>query len=164
MRFILIMVATVLGTTPAVAQDKTKFWSLEKKKAAFSNEPLWDARVHAKDGLGGGRIAVFCSKGSKFWFVVETGNYIGPSHKEPHLNFKYQFDMQPVKEIRLTGRGKTLNGEDINSDFIDGLLKGGDTLMVRSFSSLSKNYKEAIFTLNGAAEAVGKVVNECSKE
>ncbi|MFC7049387.1 hypothetical protein [Emcibacter nanhaiensis] len=77
-------------------------------------------------------------------------------------NFEYRVDSQPSVTVLMRPSKTLLFKNDYESPFVKALLEGKETVIIR-LTDYEFEKSTAKFTLNGAKEAISKVMGSCHK-
>lgn len=156
----IVTAVLALASGPVFAEltGSTTKWELESTVDEFTDERKVFAMIAAEGGLDKGFIHVGCYPGG-LEVKVGAGAYIGD--KNIHNNVKYRVDQgDPTTTTMKPTRERYVYFNDKNSLFFQQLLAGKDKVVVQ-LTSYDYDTSRATYALNGAAAAIGAVLEAC---
>lgn len=154
-----LLIAFIIPTSTIAKNMSQEYWSFTSEVDGFTDEEKNFAIVLAEGGMRYGFIAAGCYPGKKFELKISAGKYIGD--KEIANNVRYRVDKESPQKVSFKPASeKFVYSNNLNSRFIKDLIKGEDRVLIET---TSYNYKKskASFTLNGAKNALEKVISSC---
>lgn len=159
MRHLSIFLTSSLLLLSSSVSANVDSWGSEKKVDDFTDETKTFASVYSETGITGGFIHMGCYPGKAFEVKVSTGKYIGD--KAFSNNVKYRVDKDtPVQMTMNPTSERYVYMNDMDSQFIKGLMNGKSTILVR-LTSYDFSTSNARFTLKGSTAAIQKVIDAC---
>ena len=152
-----------LASGPVFAEltGSTTTWELESVVDEFTDERKVFAIIAAEDGLDKGFIHVGCFPAG-LEVKVGAGEYIGD--KNVHNNVRYRVDHgEPVTTTMKPTSKRYVYFNDKNSPFLQQLLAGKEKVVVQ-LTSYDYDTSRATYSLNGAAAAIGAVLEACKNK
>ena len=156
-----VVFALASGPVFAELSGSTTTWELESVVDEFTDERKVFAIIAAEGGLDKGFIHVGCFPAG-LEVKVGAGAYIGD--KSVHNNVRYRVDQgEPVTTTMKPTSKSYVYFNDKNSPFLQQLLAGKEKVVVQ-LTSYDYDTSRATYSLNGAATAIGAVLEACKNK
>lgn len=164
MRYILL-IGCLLFSLNVNAQDADNInkWKYIKDVDPFTDEVTHRALAIIQEEDVNGSVLVVCDK-EGFYFVVGLLDFqkLKGAKSLPKIKsiLEYRIDKNPARKADMAQIDGRVGMANLDNPFIKGILAGGTTLLIR-LTHEDNTTVMASLPLEGASEAVGKVVAAC---